>query len=303
MIKMTKRAIKINLFFIGSCFLFSCISSEKTKNENLSKSYKQEKFKRDLAYLKQISQVKEDSFQFISSQMKDMIQNYKDMQKQLEKIEQKLDNTLISDSKPEESFSAPVEKDDKTIVLTKKNQDLVTLKLSSIEDYTRVMSQILEGEYDISEEEKKKLLLNLRDQFDEKPTEEINSEESAEFVDIDNFDLDENLDENNSTPGDKTDEFFKEDETSSQLKKDKEDTLMTAKDSFKKQSYESAISEFQKYRNDNPKGIHYPEATFYIGKSFKNLKMPIEAEVFFNELVQSYPETLWASRAKKLLKK
>ena len=79
-------------------------------------------------------------------------------------------------------------------------------------------------------------------------------------------------------------------------------SLIEAKNLFKNKSYESAISKFQKYRDENPKGIHYPEATFYIGQSFKNLKMPIEAEVFFNEIIQSYPNSLWASRSKDNLK-
>lgn len=78
-------------------------------------------------------------------------------------------------------------------------------------------------------------------------------------------------------------------------------SLAEAKNLFKEKSYETAISKFQKYRDDNPKGVDYPEATFYIGQSFKKLKMPIEAEVFFKEIVQSYPNTLWASRAKKSL--
>lgn len=81
-----------------------------------------------------------------------------------------------------------------------------------------------------------------------------------------------------------------------------EDSLMEAKNLFKQKSYESAISQFQKYRDENPKGEHYPEATYYIGQSFKNLKMPIEAKVFFNEIVQSHPQSLWASRAKENLK-
>ena len=79
-------------------------------------------------------------------------------------------------------------------------------------------------------------------------------------------------------------------------------SLTEAKNLFENKSYESAISKFQKYRDENPKGNHYPEATFYIGQSFKNLKMPIEAEVFFNEIIQSYPNSLWASHAKDNLK-
>ena len=79
----------------------------------------------------------------------------------------------------------------------------------------------------------------------------------------------------------------------------KPSSLIIAKNLFEKKSYEKAISQFQKYRDKNPKGNYYPEATFYIGQSFQNLKMPIEAKVFFKEIIQFYPQSLWASRAKK----
>lgn len=81
----------------------------------------------------------------------------------------------------------------------------------------------------------------------------------------------------------------------------KPSSLIEAKKFFEEKSYENAISQFQRYRDKNPKGSHYPEATFYIGQSFKNLEMPIEAGVFFKEIINSYPQSLWASRAKKLL--
>ena len=89
--------------------------------------------------------------------------------------------------------------------------------------------------------------------------------------------------------------------TLKQSSEQKSNSLNQAKSLFQKESYENAISEFQKYRDNNPKGEHYPEATFYIGQSFKHLQMPAEAEIFFKEIVQTYPESLWAGRAKKFL--
>ena len=82
----------------------------------------------------------------------------------------------------------------------------------------------------------------------------------------------------------------------------KNSDLEKAKKLFENKSYEEAIAQFKKYRDQNPKGSHYPEATFYIGESFKNLKMLVEAKVFFEEIVKSYPQSLWSVRAKKYLK-
>ena len=96
--------------------------------------------------------------------------------------------------------------------------------------------------------------------------------------------------------------FKKNDKNNKKLNNKKSSVLIEAKNLFKKESYENAISKFQKYRDENPKGSHYPEATFYIGQSFRNLKMPVEAKIFFKEVIKSYPQSLWASRAKKILK-
>ncbi len=85
------------------------------------------------------------------------------------------------------------------------------------------------------------------------------------------------------------------------LKKISESELALAHKLFKEKEYEKAISHFQKYRDENPKGPFYLTATFYIGLSFQRLKMPIEAQVFFKEIVHSHPESIWGQKAKKLL--
>ena len=310
------------LFFLSLCFLLSCFSSDKADYDSVmeSPSKSEKHLKRDVAYLKQVSQVKEESFQFISKQMKEMVQNYQRLKKQLEKIERKLDQFLMTSSEKTESFLPPIIKDKNSIILTKKNKERVIMRLSNIEDYTKLMAQILRGEYDISEEEKEKLLLRVKKRINKKQEEETVVGETVELLDIEDL---EDLDEEGALPGDSKDDFFDKDpEADDNVERDqdieedieeKTDTqdkrkensspFVSAKKHFDEQSYETAISEFQKYRNENPEGIYYPEATFYIGQSFKKLKMPIEAKVFFKEIVQSHPQSLWASRAKEFLKK
>ena len=299
------------LLLLSLCFLFSCVSSEKEDYDSLtSAEYRKDlQMKRNVAYLEEISQLKESSFEFISKQMKDMIQDYERMKGQLKKIERKLDQSLNLTPVKKETFQFEKETNKNNIVLTKKNKEQVVVSLYSIEDYTRLMAQILRGEYDISEEEKEKLLTSLKKQMTAKrDLEDIEPSSEIEFIEIEDR---EDLDGDSLLEEDKTDEF--EENQEDDIERNREDgifeeeedtsSLISAKKHFQEQSYETAISEFQKYRNKNPDGAHYSEATFYIGESFEKLKMPIEAKVFFKEIVQSHPKSLWASRAKKFLKK
>ena len=178
----------------------------------------------------------------------------------------------------------------------------MNVSLSSIEDYAKLMTQILNDEYDMSEEEKKALLSNINKHLNElQPT---NLDEEATDIELIEIEEPVELDEDTLMEDvDKIDDFLEEENENNEKEDNSSDSnLISAKKHFEKQSYETAISEFQKYRNKNPKGVHYPEATYYIGKSFKKLQMPIEAEVFFKEIVQSHPQSLWANRAKKLIK-
>ena len=265
---------------------------------------KDRRFKRDVAYLKQISEIKEDNFQFILKQMKDMVANYERLKKQLTAVEKKLDQSLeqasIAEAEREEVSIEEEEGEKASITLIKKNKEPVVISLSSMEDYTKLMAQILNGEYNISEEEKEKLLLKVKSHIGDQSA--TNSADSPS-IKPESFET-ENREEDSVI---ESESDLKEEQDNSRTKKNPEEKkksdLSSAKKYFKEQSYEEAISEFQKYRNENPEGEHYPEATFYIGKSFKSLKMPIEAEVFFKEIVKSHPQSLWASRAKKFLKK
>ena len=253
--------------FLSFIFLSACLSTEKHTYDSALEpveEFQGTNTQRDIAYLKSLSQFEESSFEFVTKQMKTVIKNYGRMKQQLEHIDGKLDRIL--------------------------NQVLSSAKNLKM----------------IPEEESSISLLN--------PDPEAIDEESAPLLEPDNSteESESLFEDSNPQPRDEKNtqldsSFLKPEPLKNQAlnpvrKPDKISSLSKAKNLFNNKSYESAISEFQKYRDENPQGPYYPEATFYIGQSFKNLKMPVEANVFFKEIVQSYPQSLWASRAKKKLK-
>ena len=79
-------------------------------------------------------------------------------------------------------------------------------------------------------------------------------------------------------------------------------SFIEAKRLYSEKSWESAISKFQDYIDKNPKGLYAIEATYYIGESFVHLKMLPEARIFYGQIVQTYPKSTWALKAKQKLK-
>lgn len=67
---------------------------------------------------------------------------------------------------------------------------------------------------------------------------------------------------------------------------------------LKAKKFRQAIVNYQKYRESAPKGKNYAEATYKMGVSFQELGMKDEASPFFNEVVEKYPKSQSASKAK-----
>ena len=84
---------------------------------------------------------------------------------------------------------------------------------------------------------------------------------------------------------------------SSAKEKDK-DSYEAAEDHFNKKEWKTAILSYQSYRDANPKGKNYSDATYKIGVSFQELKMKDEAKVFFEEVLQKFPKSPAARKAK-----
>lgn len=81
-----------------------------------------------------------------------------------------------------------------------------------------------------------------------------------------------------------------------------EDFFTKAEDFFKKENWRSAIIHYEKYReHKGKKDPLYKKATFQIGLCFKELKMETESNVFFREIINSYPQSPEAKQAKEFL--
>lgn len=85
-------------------------------------------------------------------------------------------------------------------------------------------------------------------------------------------------------------------------KKRKKGNFAGAQEAFGKKDWKRAIVGYQKYRDLNPKGKWYPEATYKIGVSFQELKMTSEAKAFFEEVIAKYPKDKHSKKAKYRLK-
>ncbi len=75
-----------------------------------------------------------------------------------------------------------------------------------------------------------------------------------------------------------------------------------AENHFAQRDWRKAILSYKEYRDENPKGKSYPEATYKIGVCFQELGMDSEAQVFFDEVVSRFPNGGEAKRAKVRLK-
>lgn len=71
---------------------------------------------------------------------------------------------------------------------------------------------------------------------------------------------------------------------------------------FAKKKWKEAAIGYQKYRDRNPKGKNYADATYKIGVCFQEMGMKSEAKAFFEEAVEKFPKTRTAEKAKYRLK-
>lgn len=82
----------------------------------------------------------------------------------------------------------------------------------------------------------------------------------------------------------------------------KKDHYEVAQKSFEDKEWKQAILSYQKYRDENPKGSKFADATYKIGVSFQELGMKDEAKTFYDEVATKFPKSEEARRAKIRLK-
>lgn len=73
-------------------------------------------------------------------------------------------------------------------------------------------------------------------------------------------------------------------------------------ESFEQKDWKKAILNYQKYRDDNPTGKKFADATYKMGVSFQELGMKDEAKTFYDEIVTKFPTSNEAKKAKIRLK-
>lgn len=75
-----------------------------------------------------------------------------------------------------------------------------------------------------------------------------------------------------------------------------------AEEHFGKKEWKQAILAYQKYRDQNPKGAKFPDATYKIGVCFQELGLKDEARTFYEEVTKKFPQSDEARRGKIRLK-
>ncbi len=82
----------------------------------------------------------------------------------------------------------------------------------------------------------------------------------------------------------------------------RKNSFETAQDQFAQKEWKKAILNYEKYREESPKGKQIAEATFKIGVCFQELGLKDEAKTFFEEVVARFPKSEDSRRAKIRLK-
>lgn len=83
---------------------------------------------------------------------------------------------------------------------------------------------------------------------------------------------------------------------------EKKTPLQLADDYFKNNDWKKAIIQYQKYRDENPKGKKVAESTYRIAYAFGELGMKDEAKTFYEEVIAKFPTSAEAKKAKTKIK-
>ncbi len=74
--------------------------------------------------------------------------------------------------------------------------------------------------------------------------------------------------------------------------------LAEAETLFRAKDYKKSIVAFQAYIDKNPKGKSLPESTYKIGVCFGELGFKKDAKEFYKDVIDNYPSSSWAKKAK-----
>ena len=83
----------------------------------------------------------------------------------------------------------------------------------------------------------------------------------------------------------------------------KKTILEQAEEHFKNEKWKQAIFSYEEFRKQNPQSDKFAEATLNIGLSFQKLELKEEAKVFLQEVVDQFPRSKSADKARQALEK
>ncbi len=83
---------------------------------------------------------------------------------------------------------------------------------------------------------------------------------------------------------------------------EKKTPLQWADEHFSQKDWKKAIIQYQKYRDENPKGKKVAESTYRIAYAFNELGMKDEAKTFYEEVIAKFPASPEAKKAKAKVK-
>ena len=89
---------------------------------------------------------------------------------------------------------------------------------------------------------------------------------------------------------------------SSQASTVKKDQFEVGDEFFEKKEWKRAILSYQKYRDANPRGKKFADATYKIGISFQEIGLKDEARTFYDEVIAKFPQSAEAKKARTRLK-
>jgi TolA-binding protein len=82
----------------------------------------------------------------------------------------------------------------------------------------------------------------------------------------------------------------------------KTDAFIEAEKLFQAKDWKGSIAQYETYREKNPKGKAYAEATYKIGVCFQELGLKAESKAFYNEAVEKFPKSEFAKKSQIRLK-
>jgi TolA-binding protein len=86
------------------------------------------------------------------------------------------------------------------------------------------------------------------------------------------------------------------------VSEEKKSQFDVADELFQKKNWKRSALAFQKFKESRPKDKRVPEAILKTGICFLELNMPDEAKAFFDELIEKYPNSSEAKKARARLK-